>query len=395
MAPDSARLDDLRIAVIGLGLRGSIVEAAHRPGRGAHVVALCDLDPTRLAHWASRVAPTPWTTARYQDLLDAPDVDAVVVATPDHTHEALVVDCLRAGKVTFAEKPLAITTAGCDRILATARRTGTRLYVGHNMRHFPMVRLLKRLIDDGAVGEPKAIWCRHFVGHGGDFYFKDWHAERANTTSLLLQKGAHDLDVIHWLAGGVSRLVQGMGTLAVYGTNPHRHDGTTPAGWFDPARWWPPSAQRGLNPVIDVEYLSLVNARLDNGVLAAYQQCHFSPDYWRNYTVIGTEGRLENHGDVDGVVRLWNRRQGFTEHGDHEFPFSPGDGGHGGADEALLAEFTRFARIGGPTDTSPVGAREAVAAGCAATESLRNGGVPVAVAPPDPADVAWFTGGQQ
>jgi predicted dehydrogenase len=386
---------DLRLAVVGLGLRGSIVEAAHRPGRGARVVALCDLDPARTRRWAERVHPSPWTTDDHRAVLAADDVDAVIVATPDHTHEPLVTACLEAGRTTFAEKPLAITTEGCDRILATARRTGTRLYVGHNMRHFPMVRLLKRLVDDGAIGEPKAVWCRHFVGHGGDFYFKDWHAQRANTTGLLLQKGAHDLDVIHWLAGGASRVVQGMGGLVVYGDNPHRHDGTTPAGWFDPDRWWPPAAQRGLHPVIDVEDLSMVQARLDNGVFATYQQCHFTPDYWRNYTVIGTEGRLENVGDVDGVVRLWNRRQGFSERGDHEFPFRHGDGGHGGADEALLAEFIRFARDGEPTDTSPVGAREAVAAGCAATESLRAGGVPVAVAPPDPVDAAWFAGGQR
>ena len=52
-----------------------------------------------------------------------------------------------------------------------------------------------------------------------------------------------------------------------------------------------------LPPDIDIEDVSLVNMRLDNGVLAAYQQCHFSPDYWRNYTVIGDAGRLENFGD--------------------------------------------------------------------------------------------------
>lgn len=56
---------------------------------------------------------------------------------------------------------------------------------------------MKELIDAGAIGEVKTIWCRHFVGNGGDYYFKDWHAERKNTTSLLLQKGAHDIDVIH------------------------------------------------------------------------------------------------------------------------------------------------------------------------------------------------------
>ena len=94
-----------------------------------------------------------------------------------------------------------------------AYETGARLYVGHNMRHMPVVQTMRQLIQDGAIGDVKAIWCRHFVGHGGDFYFKDWHADRSRTTGLLLQKGAHDIDVIHWLAGASTREVTAMGEL--------------------------------------------------------------------------------------------------------------------------------------------------------------------------------------
>ena len=56
-----------------------------------------------------------------------------------------------------------------DRILAVAAEVapqGVRLYVGHNLRHYSMIQKMKALIDDGAVGEVKAVWCRHFVGLG-------------------------------------------------------------------------------------------------------------------------------------------------------------------------------------------------------------------------------------
>ncbi len=239
---------DLRVGVIGLGLRANLLDVAHRPGHGSVVSAVCDLDPGVLARQSGRLDPAPRATTSWHDLVHADDVDAVVVATPDHTHEELVVAALRAGKPTFAEKPLAITIESCDRILATAKETGTRLYVGHNMRHFAMVRRMKSLIDAGAIGEVQAVWCRHFVGHGGDFYFKDWHAQRRNVTSLLLQKGAHDIDVIHWLAGSSSRTVHGFGRLAVYDRVTDRHDGDKRADWFDPQRHWPPLAQSGLHP---------------------------------------------------------------------------------------------------------------------------------------------------
>ncbi|MCZ4100161.1 Gfo/Idh/MocA family protein [Streptomyces sp. H39-C1] len=391
--------DDLRIGVIGLGLRGSLAETAHRPGAGARVIAVADLDPAVRAEAATRF-PGAAVTDDYRAILGSADIDAVLVLTPDHTHADLACEALRAGKPVLVEKPLDITVERCDAILRTAYETGTRLYVGHNMRHMPVVRLMRDLITRGDIGEVKTVWVRHFVGHGGDFYFKDWHAERRYTTGLLLQKAAHDLDVLHWLAGGYTRQVQALGDLMVYGApDADRRAPGEPkaAGWLDDDNW-PPRSQRDLNPVIDVEDVSLVNLRLDNGVLAAYQQCHFTPDYWRNYTVIGDAGRLENFGDGPGaVVKVWNaRRSGHRPEADavHPVPDLQDDAFHGGADPLLIDEFLRFARDGGPTDTSPVAARMAVAAGAQATASLRDGGTPRTVPPLDAALAAYFAAHQ-
>jgi predicted dehydrogenase len=98
--------------------------------------------------------------------------------------------------------------------------------------------------------------------------------------------------------------------------------------------------------------------------------------------VIGTEGRIENFGDAPGqaVVRLWNQFHHYSPEGDEEWRAPAAEGGHGGADERAVEEF--FASLqGGQTDATPEAARMAVAAGVAATESLRNGSKPVEVAP--------------
>jgi predicted dehydrogenase len=390
-------MSDLNVLVVGLGLRGGLAGSVHRPGRGGRVVGLCDLEPGPLQRWADRIGATgsapPWTSPDAMEAVTRDDVDAVLVLTPEFSHAEISIAAMQAGKAVFCEKPMAITVEDCDAMLRTARATNSRLYIGHNMRHFAMVRTMKRLIDDGAVGEVRSVWCRHFVGHGGDYYFKDWHAQRRHVNSLLLQKGAHDIDVIHWLAGASSRRVHAFGSLSVYDRVTDRHDGTKHADWFD-ASVYPPARQRGLHPEIDVEDLAVMQMQLDNGGIATYQECHYSPDYWRNYTVIGTEGRIENFGDISGVVKLWNRRGNYMADGHREFPFSPAEGGHGGSDELLITEFLRFARDGGSTDTSPVAARNAVAAGCAATESMRNGGVPVGITPVDSDLVAYFANGQ-
>jgi predicted dehydrogenase len=323
----------------------------------------------------------------------------VIIATPDFLHEDQAVAAASRGLAIYLEKPMALTVTGCDRILRAAAKTRARLYVGHNMRHMPFVRKMKSLIDGGAIGEVKACWVRHFVGHGGDFYYRDWHAERRYTNSLLLQKAAHDIDIIHWLCGGYSRKVNAFGALTLFGDIPGRKPASQGLSRLRPGEMqrtlFPYTKARGFNHRIDVEDLNTVQMQLDNGVLATYMQCHYTPEYWRNYVVIGTEGRLENfgNGEPGTYVRLWNRRkQGWDSKGDVTYRIPVARGAHGGADPRIMAEFLRFARAGGKTDTSPLAARESIAAGCMATESLRSGGDLRAVPRPAAALLRHFRG---
>jgi predicted dehydrogenase len=394
-------MEDLKIGVIGSGGRGVIAAHAHQPGEGSRVVACCDLSPQALEENRQAYGEELFTTNDYRELLRQ-ELDAVFVATPDFLHEEMATAALEAGKAVYLEKPMAITTEGCDRILAAAEYSGARLYVGHNMRHMLFVQKMTELVDAGAAGEVKAVWCRHFVGHGGDYYFKDWHAEREYSTGLLLQKGAHDIDVIHWLAGGYAQRVHGFGGLTLYGDIADRREPAFPPRGrphVEPdLNVWPPRELSDLNHTVDVEDLSMMEMQLDNGVLASYQQCHYTPDYWRNYCVIGDEGRLENFGNgEDGTcIKLWNRRKAGWNAPDAVYMIDPApQDGHGGSDARIIGEFLRFVREGGPTMTSPLAARHSVAAGCAATHSLRNGGVPVEVPPVEENVVAYFNNGQQ
>ena len=387
----------MQIAVIGVGPRSEI--ALHIPAidPGSRVTSAVDVSAAGRERATRLFGDDVALFASHADLIAAQGVvDAAVVCTPDHTHAQIAIDLLGAGIAVYLEKPMALTIADADAVLEAARESGSKLYVGHNMRHMAVVTLMRSIIERGEIGEVRSIWCRHFVGNGGDYYFKDWHAERRYTNTLLLQKGAHDIDVIHFLAGGYSESVSALGGLGVYGEVQSRRDNSdkTMPDWFSTDNW-PPLAQTDLNPVIDVEDLSMMMMRLDNGVLASYQQCHYTPDYWRNFTVIGTAGRLENFGDGDGgVVRVWNRRQGWNPRGDLEYPIHGDAGGHGDADVITMTEFLRFVADGDPTTTSPIAARQAVAAASLAAVSLRSGMTPQLVPAPASALVDYFDGGQ-
>ena len=387
----------MKLAVLGAGFRFPL--AAQFTAHGADIVAVVEPRAHRHERAESIIGPGFLRLAHHGELVglrDRGELDAAVVLTPDHTHAEIAIDLLHAHIPVYLEKPLAITIDDCDRILRAAYDTGTRLYVGHNMRHMRFVQMMKEIIDQGLIGEIQAIWCRHFVGYGGDYYFKDWHAERAKSAGLLLQKAAHDIDVIHMLAGSHTTLASGMGHLAVYGRVDDRRDNDDRLmGPLASVENWPPLAQTELNPVIDVEDLSHMQMRLANDVLATYNQCHFTPDYWRNYTVIGTEGRIENFGDgPGGSIKLWNRRGTYRPEPDEEWEIPSAEGSHGGADFSITREFLDFVAGGTPTLTSPTAARDAVAAALAATTSIRSGSMPAAVAELDPAVRAYFEAGQ-
>lgn len=372
---------ELTLGVIGADRRGRLSLLAHKPEEGSRLVAACGLKPERLDLYRERCGEGILLTHDYRVLLARPDIDAVFICTPDYLHEEHAIAALKAGKHVFLEKPMAISISGCDRILATMRETGSKLYVGHNMRFFPVFQTMRRLIVSGAIGKVQAVWCRHFISYGGDAYFKDWHSERSFTHGLLLQKGAHDIDVIHWLAGGYTERVVGMGKLSVYDKLPRRavNDPPSPVE-FNPSNW-PPAATKDYSPNMDVEDHSMILMQLDNGVQASYQQCHYSPDDHRNYTVIGDAGRIENHGDHStperwATVQLWNRRTGYSELGHEVFRIPHQDGSHGGSDPILVEDFLGYLRGAGAAGATPRDARMAVAAGYLGGESLRNGNRP-------------------
>jgi len=386
-------VDKLRMGVIGVAGRGGLARQWHQPqadGRSV-LVAGADVNEGFLAKFESDLEGA-FTTTDYRRLLERDDIDAVAVTSPDFCHEEHAVAALEAGKHVFCEKPLAITTAGCDHILETWRASGKQLMVGFNMRYMNIFRVMKEIIDSGAIGVPKAVWCRHFVGHGGHFYYHDWHATQKNATSLLLQKGSHDIDMIHWLTGQHAVRVTAFGQLDYYGGE-EPNDLSCPTcdkrtTCPDYQRPWPGHEKCAFRQEIDVEDNNQVLMQLSGGILAAYLQCHFTPDYHRNYVIIGTEGRVENS-EPDMTVTVKTRKSGtWRELADRTYKVKPADGTHGGADPVIARDFLDMVLEGKAPLAPAIAGRHSVAAGCAAAESLRSGGFPVDI-PPAP---AWCGG---
>ena len=159
---------------------------------------------------------------------------------------------------------------------------------------------------------------------------------------------------------------------------------------------WPPLEIKGLNPKIDIEDHSMLLMQLDNGVQASYEQCMYAPDNERNYTFIGTKGRVENIGDYHGdtYIHVWTQR-GFRKDPDIIYHIKLRSGTHGGSDADIVNVFFDFLLEGRAPEVSPVAARNAVAAGVMGHYSMRNGNVPGEIPPLRPELIEYFENGQK
>jgi len=171
-----------RIGLAGLGHWGP--NLARNFDELAELRWLCDLNPELRERFGSRY-PGARMTEDFEELLEDPDLDAVVIATPATTHHELSKRALEAGKHVLVEKPPALNAADAEDLVASAETNGLVLMPGHLLRYHPAVRALKTLVDSGELGE---VFC---------VYSNRQNLGKIRTDeNALWSLGAHDLSVI-------------------------------------------------------------------------------------------------------------------------------------------------------------------------------------------------------
>jgi predicted dehydrogenase len=187
----------VRIAVVGAG---AISQLAHLPvlskAKGAALVALCDNDGPKARALADRFGVRDVFTD-IDDLFDFDQLDAVIIATPNHLHEPHVLAALRAGVDVLCERPLSLTSRGVERILAAARAAGRKVVVGNNHRFRTDVQQLQRFMRGGELGAITAIRGGHYQFRGPE---SGWRYRRPEAGGgAFFELGYPLLDLALWL----------------------------------------------------------------------------------------------------------------------------------------------------------------------------------------------------
>ena len=177
----------LRVGQAGLGYWGP--NLARNFGELADLRWLCDLSPDLLTEASAR-HPQARTTTDFDELLNDPELDAVVIATPVITHYELAKRALSAGKHVFVEKPQAQTTAEAEELQALAQERGLVLMPGYLLLYHPAVAKLKDIVDAGELGDVLYLYGnRQNLG------------QIRRDENALWSLGAHDLSVMLHLVG--------------------------------------------------------------------------------------------------------------------------------------------------------------------------------------------------
>lgn len=184
-----ANKDIVNIGVVGVGGWGKNLARNYSQILKANLRYICDLDQATLEKLAPLVQPENITTD-YQELLDDKKLDAIVIATNGPTHYSLCKQALEAGKDVYVEKPFVMASAEARELIQLADEKSQVLMVGHLLEYHPVIEHLKKMIEDGELGDIRYIY-----------------AQRLNLGTVRQDENAlwnfapHDISVILYLLG--------------------------------------------------------------------------------------------------------------------------------------------------------------------------------------------------
>lgn len=380
------------LAIVGAGHRGDgyarhIVES----GRGV-ITAVAEAQPERLARFAA--AHHLRAAARYtswQEMArDAPDVDAVIIATQDTDHHQATLALLACGYHVLVEKPMATTEEHAAEMVEAAYRHNRLLAVCHVLRYTPYTRALKRTIDSGLIGEIMSVDHLEPVGwwHQAHSYVRgNWRRED-ESSPMLLAKSVHDLDWLDYIIDRTPRRLASFGSLTHFRSenqpaeatdncltcpaeptcpysaprlylgalgNPDRErwpldpvtSARTPEGVIEALREGPYGrcVYKSDNDVVDHQVVSI---EYDGGATVSFTMSAFTPFGFRKTRIGGTHGYLEGDGKRFKVTDFRNGERRTVK--PRPAGSSDAGGGHGGGDRGLIDAFLASALAGEPVD---------------------------------------------
>ena len=204
--------------VIGAGARGNVYASYSKQYPASlQIVGVADINEVRRQKMTTDYnIQADHQFSNWSEVFSIPKfADAVIISTPDNMHYEPCMKALSMGYDVLLEKPIAQTEKECTDILKQARRYGRVVGVCHVLRYAPYFLALKKVVDDGMVGDVLSMQHLepirfHHMAHS--YVRGNWHSSK-QTTPIILAKSCHDLDIIRWILNKPCQKVSAFGSL--------------------------------------------------------------------------------------------------------------------------------------------------------------------------------------
>jgi predicted dehydrogenase len=194
--------EKVRIGLYGYGKVAQLHAQAIRASQKAELVGVCGhFLPERrndfAAQWGIASRETP------EELVQKDHADAIIVSTPHPQHQEVALECFAAGAHVLVEKPMALTTAQCDNMIAAAGNAKKVLSVMCQRRWFPSCRRIRNAIDEGKIGKPVLAQLTILGWRDKAYYDSDpWRGKWATEGGgILINQAPHQIDLLQWFMG--------------------------------------------------------------------------------------------------------------------------------------------------------------------------------------------------
>ncbi len=206
IAAASDRTDHVRLAPVGLGRWAAVLARGAMRGDVIELASCFTRSPERRAAFCEEFG-IPRSAASYDELLADETIEGVIITTPNDTHADLVIAALDAGKAVYVDKPIAHTLDDALAIRAAVERTGQVFAVGHSARRLAGSRVMRRWIEDGALGAVSLAEANFSNERGLELTPQTWrwYADKS-PGGTLIQLGVHHADNLQYLLGPVAQV---------------------------------------------------------------------------------------------------------------------------------------------------------------------------------------------
>ena len=216
--------DTLRLGVIGTGDRGEWECYILKETAGVDVVACCDIYPKHLEKGLKQAAKGAKGYENYKELLDQKDIDAVLIATPQHLHYQMALDALDAGKHIICQKTMTLNTEQALKLSQEVKKSNYVFQVAYQWQSSPLFNHIYQMVSDGDCGEVTHIRCNY--NRNRDWRLKlddpklerllNWRMYREYSGGLMAELCSHHINIVNWLLNSLPEKIVGFGGLDYY-----------------------------------------------------------------------------------------------------------------------------------------------------------------------------------